>query len=99
MIRFCAFLLIAVATLNPLLAQDTVVQTPPAKPGTLATAASAEAVNELLKKVQTLHAQQHYYEALQELDKAEALAPDSPIFPNIRGSIYTAMRDFAKARE
>jgi len=33
-------------------------------------------------------------EALKELDKAEVLAPDSPIFPNIRGSIYTAMRDF-----
>ena len=72
--------------------------------GTKKTEAAAEkALNEelrtLLQKVQELQAKHEYFDALQELDKAEALSPDSPVFPNVRGSIYTGMRDFDKARE
>lgn len=72
----------------------------PVKPGSppIATPLMQEA-QAILVKVQTLMSQQHYFDALQELDKADALVPDNPVLTNVRGSIYTATRDFDKARE
>jgi len=53
----------------------------------------------VVEEVQKLHAKQRYFEALQKLNDADAIAPNDPIVSNIRGSVYTAMRDFVKARE
>lgn len=63
-----------------------------------AAAANKEKFAESLQKVQSLITRQHYFDAMQELDKAEALSPGNPILPNVRGSIYTATRDFEKAK-
>ncbi len=53
----------------------------------------------IVEEVQKLHAKQRYFEALQKLKDADAISPDDPLVSNIRGSVYTAMRDFVKARE
>ncbi|WP_075087964.1 hypothetical protein [Verrucomicrobium spinosum] len=53
----------------------------------------------LIREAQGLHATQKNFDALQKLDEAELLQPSSPLIPNVRGSIFTAMRDIPKARE
>ena len=73
---------------------------PAAKPGTPPVASPlAEEAQAHLVKVQQLLGGQHYFDALQELDKADKLMPDNPVLTNVRGSIYTGMKDFDKARE
>lgn len=55
-------------------------------------------IREIVTEVQQLHAKHRFFEALQKLTEAEALAPENPMIFNIRGSIYTGMRDFEKAK-
>lgn len=50
-------------------------------------------------EVQQLHARQRYTDAMERLREAEALKPENAVVFNARGSIYTGMRDFDKARE
>lgn len=54
---------------------------------------------DLIMDVQRLQSEGKHSEALEKLHLAEELQPQSPIIPNARGSIYTAMRNFDKARE
>ncbi len=56
-------------------------------------------VTKLLEEVRTLHSKQQYYAALTKLSEVEVIVPDNPVLINVRGSIYTSMRDFAHARE
>lgn len=58
-----------------------------------------EKLRAIVSDVQELHAKKQFFEALEKLKSAEALAPENPLIPNIRGSIYTGMRDFEKAKE
>lgn len=53
----------------------------------------------LIREAQGLHTAQRNFDALQKLDEAELLQPSSPLIPNVRGSVFTAMRDIPKARE
>ncbi|HSI62364.1 MAG TPA: hypothetical protein VLE43_04575 [Candidatus Saccharimonadia bacterium] len=53
----------------------------------------------LIEDVRDLHTKQQYAEALKRLEEAETLRQDNAMVNNIRGSIYTMMRDYAKARE
>jgi tetratricopeptide (TPR) repeat protein len=55
-------------------------------------------LREILGEVQQLHAKHRFFDALQKLSEAEALAPENPMIYNIRGSVYTGMRDFEKAQ-
>lgn len=54
---------------------------------------------DLIMEVQSLQAAGKNAEAMEKLNLAEELQPGSPIIPNARGSIFTAMRIFDKARE
>lgn len=54
---------------------------------------------QLIVEVQQLHGRGRHFEALQKLNDAESLFPDSPIVHNMRGSVHTGMRAFDKARE
>jgi tetratricopeptide (TPR) repeat protein len=95
MTRFGLFLM-AIMAAGSVAAQNAPL---PAKPGAPPVASPLQQeAQAILVKVQTLLGQQHYFDALQELDKAEALVPDNPVLTNVRGSIYTATRDFDKAR-
>lgn len=60
---------------------------------------TSQRFQDLLREVIELHRKQQYAEALSKLDEAEALKVDAFLVNNIRGSTYTAMRDYAKARE
>jgi tetratricopeptide (TPR) repeat protein len=55
-------------------------------------------VTNLIIEAQQLHSRQRIFEALQKLTEAEAIAPKNAVVHNVRGSLYTAMRDFPKAR-
>jgi len=55
--------------------------------------------HDLIMDVQRLQTEGKHTEALESLRLAEELQPQNPIIPNARGSIYTAMRNFDKARE
>lgn len=50
-------------------------------------------------EAQQLHARQRLGEAMEKINEADALEPDNAMVNNVRGSLYTAMRDFDKARE
>ncbi len=56
-------------------------------------------VIKILDEVRMLHSKQQYYAALSKLTEAEVFVPDSPVLINVRGSIYTTMRDFVHAKE
>lgn len=56
-------------------------------------------VIKLLDEVRQLHAKQLFYEALSKLTEVEVMVPDNPVLINVRGSIYTSLRDFTHARE
>jgi len=75
----------------PLLAQDPAPQQ--------LDAATGAKLQELVQEAQQLHSRQRVREALDKLDEAEKLAPNNPVVNNVRGSLYTAIRDFEKARE
>lgn len=60
---------------------------------------SDEKFARVMSEMQQLHGNRRYAEAMAKLDEAEALKPGSPIVVNARGSVYTGMRDFPKARE
>lgn len=70
---------------------------PPAAEG--GTGAATPRFIALIREAQALHGLQKNFDALQRIEEAEVLDPSSPLIPNVRGSIYTAMRDFDKARE
>jgi Tfp pilus assembly protein PilF len=53
----------------------------------------------VLMDVRKLASAQKYEEALQKLRDAETLNPNSALVQNVRGSIYTSMKDYEKARE
>ena len=55
--------------------------------------------SDILTEVQRLSGQQQNEKALEKLREAEAIKPDSPVIQNARGSIYTSMKDYDKARE
>jgi tetratricopeptide (TPR) repeat protein len=59
---------------------------------------SAQRFQEILREVVELHRKQQYADALTRLKEAEALKVNDVLVNNIRGSTYTAMRDFPKAR-
>jgi tetratricopeptide (TPR) repeat protein len=52
----------------------------------------------LIREAQSLHSSQRHFDALQKIAEAELLLPTNPLIFNVRGSIYTAMRDYEKAR-
>ncbi len=56
-------------------------------------------VTKLLDEVRLLHAKQQFYAALTKLSEVEVIVPDNPVLINVRGSIYTSLRDFVHARE
>jgi tetratricopeptide (TPR) repeat protein len=56
-------------------------------------------LGELLMDVRKLTSQNQLQQALERLVEAEAIKPDSPVVFNARGSVYTSMKDYAKARE
>jgi Flp pilus assembly protein TadD len=53
----------------------------------------------VLLDVRKLASAHQYDEALARLNDAENIKPGSPIVQNARGSIYTSMKDYGKARE
>lgn len=53
----------------------------------------------VLMEVQKLISTRKYEEALQKIRDAEAIKPDSPVVQLARGSIYTSMKDYEKARQ
>ncbi len=53
----------------------------------------------VLLDVRKLATAQQYDQALARLNDAERIKPGSPIVQNARGSIYTSMKDYGKARE
>lgn len=53
----------------------------------------------LILEAGTLNAQQRFSEALQRLAEAEDLKQDEALVHNLRGSVYTGLRDYPKARE
>jgi tetratricopeptide (TPR) repeat protein len=59
---------------------------------------SAQRFQELLREIVELHKKQQYADALARLNEAEALKVNDVLVNNIRGSTYTAMREFPKAR-
>lgn len=59
---------------------------------------SAQRFQEILREVVELHRKQQYADALARLKEAEALKVNDVLVNNIRGSTYTAMRDFPRAR-
>lgn len=52
-----------------------------------------------LLDVRKLASEQKYEEALEKIREAEVLKPDSPIIQNARGSVYTSMKDYERARQ
>jgi Tfp pilus assembly protein PilF len=52
-----------------------------------------------LTEVQKLISTQKYEDALRKIRDAEVLKPDSPIVQLARGSVYTSMKDYEKARQ
>jgi predicted Zn-dependent protease len=52
----------------------------------------------LMDQVRELYGKRQYTDALKRLDEAESLRQDNAKVNNVRGSIYTIMRDYAKAR-
>lgn len=57
------------------------------------------ALAKIFEDVRKLGREQKYEQALAKLREAEALKPDSTVVQNARGSIYTSMKDYEKARE
>lgn len=53
----------------------------------------------VMGEIQQLNGDRRYTESLAKLEEAEALKPGSPIVASARGSVYTGLRDFPKARE
>jgi tetratricopeptide (TPR) repeat protein len=94
MMRFCFPLIVALSLGCWIRAEEA---TSPDKEK--ASAGHDQELRAIAEKVQELSSHQHYFEAIEELKKAEALAPDNAMLPNAEGSIYTAMRDFDHARE
>jgi len=56
-------------------------------------------VKAILAEVQKLTVEKHYFDALKKVDEADAMVPNSAVIWNVRGSVYTAFREFDKARE
>ena len=56
-------------------------------------------VIKLLDDARTLHSKQQYFEALAKITEVETMIPDNPVLINVKGSIYSSMRDFPHARE
>ncbi len=56
-------------------------------------------LNDLLSAAQQLNLEGQYTAALEKLEEAEKLKPKNEFVTNLRGGIYTAMREFDKARE
>ena len=54
---------------------------------------------DITARVQRSTAELHYLDALTTIREADEIAPDSALVWNLRGSVYTAFRDFDKARE
>ncbi|MFZ4763342.1 MAG: tetratricopeptide repeat protein [Roseimicrobium sp.] len=54
---------------------------------------------QIIGEIQQLHGKNKFTEALDKLHEAEKLKPESPVLYNVRGSVFTGMRDFDKARE
>lgn len=94
-LRLALFILIAHG--GALFAQ-TEAPKPAAAQGTDAPSADAD-FSRLIGECQQLSFQQRFFEALDRLHQAEKLKPDHATVHNVRGSVYTGMRDFEKARE
>jgi tetratricopeptide (TPR) repeat protein len=57
------------------------------------------ALAKIFEDVRKLGSEKKYEQALAKLREAEALKPDSTVVQNARGSIYTSMKDYERARE
>lgn len=90
----CLLLAVLSAPLVPALAQE---PTPAAQSGPTDSPTDAEFIT-LVREAQSLHSSQRHFDALQKIAEAELLLPTNPLIFNVRGSIYTAMRDYEKAR-
>jgi Tfp pilus assembly protein PilF len=55
--------------------------------------------NEALLEVRKLAAAQQHQQALDKLAEAESIKPNNAVVHNARGSVYTSMKDYGKARE
>lgn len=58
-----------------------------------------EKFSKLVNEAQQFQAQSQLLDAMEKINEAEAILPGTAILHNMRGSIYTAMRDFDKAQE
>jgi tetratricopeptide (TPR) repeat protein len=74
-------------------------QTPDPAPAAPLSPEVSEKLASIIKEVQQLHSRQRYAEAMLKLNEADTIAPNNAMLANVRGSIYTNMRDFAKAKE
>jgi len=52
-----------------------------------------------LQEASKLFSQKRIFETLDEIEKADAIFPDSPEIENLRGSCYVEFRDFDRARK
>src|SRR5687767_427804 len=84
------------ATLFTLLTAATLAVVQSAPP---ATSTENSLFQNVLLDVRKLATEQQYDQALARLNDAERIKPGSPIVQNARGSIYTSMKDYGKARE
>jgi tetratricopeptide (TPR) repeat protein len=62
-------------------------------------AAENEKFGKLISEAQQFQAESKLLDAMEKINEAEALKPGTAILHNMRGSVYTAMRDFDKAQE
>lgn len=82
----------------PLVAQET-EDTPQQAPAPAqAPSPEAEKFSQLLTEAQQLQQSNQLMAAMEKLSEAESIRKDEPIVLNMRGSLYTAMRDFDKAQ-
>ena len=94
------FLILMGVSYTLMMAADAQSKNDPVKAPSEANNAFADPkVIKLLDEVRQLHAKQLFYEALSKLTEVEVMVPDNPVLINVRGSIYTSLRDFAHARE
>ncbi|TLD69774.1 hypothetical protein FEM03_15730 [Phragmitibacter flavus] len=61
--------------------------------------AENEKFGKLVSEAQQFQAQSQLLDAMEKINEAEAIKPGTAILHNMRGSVYTAMRDFDKAQE
>jgi len=78
----------------PAFAQEPATQAPAAE----TSSSDNQKFAQLITEAQQFQAESKLLDAMEKINEAEKLRPDTAILHNMRGSIYTAMRDFDKAK-